>query len=409
MEERKVLKGNEMNRRSLLPILALTTFMLLLMGCGRSSDVPAQVVTPGIEATVEVRVEEDLEERPKQEITRVVDEDVVTATPTVTPTATPSPTATLVPTFFPMTVEWEVVTVRIPDDDAILMGYQEKSLPMTIVYTLSVITNPNDYYGEFGRVHHVELPRLALVAFDQAGLGYFDTTRPGVPIHYLYPGLSEYVTSIKGIVRPNDKYANLGTEIFSGDTEVPHEWRARRFLGDNNPQSGDVSKLNVPDRMEWIASEIRNAGSTTGGEIIDGVGTLIKHPLQNVEFDVDGDWIINSSDIQWEYSYTCTTTKSLDDKISLMFSGGGRRATEGSRFPPLPESLRPDFKLLRKYPEIKSIRSTHVGSGRWTLSPNTKIQAGDLSSKLDLLGDKTFPPAAHEPPFLLSCQLRSHH
>jgi hypothetical protein len=78
-----------MNLRTLLPILVLTTFVLL--GCSTTPDVPAPAATPDIEATLEARLA--AVPTPTARVIEVEVEKIVVATATPTPPIpTPTPT-----------------------------------------------------------------------------------------------------------------------------------------------------------------------------------------------------------------------------------------------------------------------------------------------------------------------------
>ena len=95
-----------MNLRTLLPVLVLTTFLLLL-GCSTAPDVPAEpaaTATPDIEATIEAKVKAVLTAVPTLPQTTVPSPTATrtpapTSTPTVTPTPTPTPVI-LKPSFY---------------------------------------------------------------------------------------------------------------------------------------------------------------------------------------------------------------------------------------------------------------------------------------------------------------------
>ena len=114
--------GNGMNFRTLLPVLVLTTFVLL--GCSTTPDAPAQVAPPDIEATVEAKVMAVLTAVPTATPTPYptytpVLPAATQISPTLIPTATqvqPTPTATAIPTHVPPTLTAELEELYNPDD-----------------------------------------------------------------------------------------------------------------------------------------------------------------------------------------------------------------------------------------------------------------------------------------------------
>jgi polyisoprenoid-binding protein YceI len=106
--------GRDMNIRTLLPVLVLTTFVLL--GCSTTPDVPAPVATPDIEATVEATVvaKVEVEPTPGSPATPHVE-------PTVTPVAASSEGNRLVISFSPETearyrVKEQLAKLNLPND-----------------------------------------------------------------------------------------------------------------------------------------------------------------------------------------------------------------------------------------------------------------------------------------------------
>ena len=181
-----------------------------------------------------------------------------------------------------------------------------------------------------------------------------------------------YIQGLLGTTHPNDndKKVQFQTAFFTADEEVPHEWRLRKY------------KVGQP--VEWISTNTYNTGSFTGGKVAEiqkQIGSIIDDPFKNAGFEVDGEYLINNSDIQLKYGYQCERSIPLDDVINLVFKTDNNRISqteygydyETKRWPSLPEFLRPDFELLLKYPEIRNTMYKDIVT-TFVLGPKSKTK-----------------------------------